>query len=593
MAFIGVRASESLSRNEYDYVSLGEKHKGQYSCNPILEWNSSELYSYIYMRNLYLNKAYKKGNRRAGCLVCPRAAERNEYMARVCYPNEFDSLMNNIREVYAHNFQSEKKLDEFIRNGGWKARKNGRDLPFELNYKEKSDARSFYIIIDNPKTDWRQWIKTIGVIKNDRSPYIIDFRGDEYKFEVKENDKHIELKYDVSLAKKAPLFTKLLKNVFRKTACCIGCKECEADCHNGMLHMKNGNVIVDDGCMHCSQCHKVDKGCLVYKSLEMPKGGTRMGKTQSLNCFSHHAPKMEWMEQYFAFKNEFKEKNISDEVVRFYSGMLNEIFLCLWYQDVRIVIGAFRINNVTSTEFSHVYDNLTPENKKILSEKECLEYYSSLPVYPLGDIRDYLILLGFLFDMNLEEIYSEELHKQVTENQLELVRKSAEDTAYETFRVEQYTFYYENKIMNLVSQGDLELLKSGLAEMGTRDTAIIHFTKELHGVSNQARTSLIRCILQHINLKIYDTIKVTELAKQFYLSESALRRRFKEEVGISINEYVNQRKIEESKMMLQSGVPVGEIARRLSFYDLSHYYRTFKKYTGMTPQYFRDTNVVA
>ena len=352
---------------------------------------------------------------------------------------------------------------------------------------------------------------------------------------------------------------------------------------------------------------------------------------------------------------EFKEKNISDEVVQFYSGMLNEIFLCLWYQDVRIVIGAFRINNVTSTEFSHVYDNLTPENKKILSEKECWEYYSSLPVYPLGDIRDYLILLGFLFDMNLEEIYSEELHKQVGENQLELVRKSAEDTAYETFWVEQYTFYYENKIMNLVSQGDLELLKSGLAEMGTsvlpilmssslkteknytiiileklaslaiqvgkdilsviklrnyyirkveeqtefmgvlapRDTAIIHFTKELHGVSNQARTSLIRCILQHINLKIYDTIKVTELAKQFYLSESALRRRFKEEVGISINEYVNQRKIEESKMMLQSGVPVGEIARRLSFYDLSHYYRTFKKYTGMTPQYFRDTNVVA
>ena len=164
---------------------------------------------------------------------------------------------------------------------------------------------------------------------------------------------------------------------------------------------------------------------------------------------------------------EFKEKNISDEVVQFYSGMLNEIFLCLWYQDVRIVIGAFRINNVTSTEFSHVYDNLTPENKKILSEKECWEYYSSLPVYPLGDIRDYLILLGFLFDMNLEEICSEELHKQVTENQLELVRKSAEDTAYETFRVEQYTFYYENKIMNLVSQGDLELLKSGLAEMGT------------------------------------------------------------------------------------------------------------------------------
>ena len=118
------------------------------------------------------------------------------------------------------------------------------------------------------------------------------------------------------------------------------------------------------------------------------------------------------------------------------------------------------------------------------------------------------------------------------------------------------------------------------------------FTEELHGVSNQARTSLIRCVLQYINLKIYDNIKVTELAKQFYLSESALRSRFKEEIGVPINEYVNKRKIEESKMMIWSGIPAGEIARRLSFYDLSHYYRTFKKYTGVTPQQFRDTNII-
>jgi AraC-like DNA-binding protein len=85
---------------------------------------------------------------------------------------------------------------------------------------------------------------------------------------------------------------------------------------------------------------------------------------------------------------------------------------------------------------------------------------------------------------------------------------------------------------------------------------------------------------------------VTELAKQFYLSESALRSRFKEEIGVPINEYVNKRKIEESKMMIWSGIPAGEIARRLSFYDLSHYYRTFKKYTGVTPQQFRDTNII-
>ena len=325
MAFIGVRASESLSRSEYDYVSLGEKHKGQYSCNPILEWNSAELYAYIYLRQLYLNEAYKKGNRRAGCLVCPRAAERNEYMARICYPAQFNALMDKVRDMYSHNFRTEDKLEEFIRNGGWKARKNGRDLPLKIDYKEKSDAHFFQITVDSPKTDWREWIKTIGVIKNDSSPYIIDFRGSEYQFEVVETNDCLKVRYDIALAKKAPLFTKLLKNVFRKTACCIGCKECEADCHKGMIHMHDGKVTIAEGCVHCSQCHKVDKGCLIYKSLELPRGGTKMGKTQSLNCFSHQAPTLDWMEQYFTFKNEFKDKNtLGSQMFSFFKRFLKD-----------------------------------------------------------------------------------------------------------------------------------------------------------------------------------------------------------------------------------------------------------------------------
>ena len=86
------------------------------------------------MRNLYLNEAYKKGNRRAGCLVCPRAAERNEYMARVCYPNEFNHLLDAISSVYKENFPSEKKLDQFMANGGWKARKYGRDIFIPVIY---------------------------------------------------------------------------------------------------------------------------------------------------------------------------------------------------------------------------------------------------------------------------------------------------------------------------------------------------------------------------------------------------------------------------------------------------------------------------
>ena len=325
MAFIGVRGSESVSRNEYDFISLGEKHKGQYSCNPILEWNSAELYLHIFKRNLYLSDAYKKGNRRAGCLVCPRAAERNEYMARTCYPEEFNHLLDLITESYKATFTSEKKLQEFISKGGWKARKNGRDISIPVGYEEKNKKDAGYICVSDARTQWKEWIKTVGVLKTDHSPYIIDFRGTEYSIDVNEGDNSLEVKYSLALTKEAPLFIKLLKNVFRKAACCIGCRECEADCPYGMLSVKDGVVKVADGCHHCSQCHKAEKGCLVYKSLEMPKGGNKMGKTQSLNCFSHHAPKLDWLEQYFEFKNEFNEKNrLGSNMFSFFKRFLRD-----------------------------------------------------------------------------------------------------------------------------------------------------------------------------------------------------------------------------------------------------------------------------
>lgn len=310
MAFIGVRASESVARSGYDYISLGEKHKGQWSCNPILDWNSTELYAYIYSENLYLNKAYTKGNRRAGCLVCPRAAERSDYFARKCYPKEFDQLISAIRSGYEGHFASEANLDQFVTNGGWKARKNGRDLNILSNYEEMEESRKLIIKITNPRTDWKQWIKTIGILQSEVSPYCIETKNGIFEFEVEESDGKLKISLDSAIVKSAPNFIKLFKNVFHKTALCIRCGVCEADCHNGAIHMENGVLRIDDTCKHCSMCHKVERGCLVFKSLERPKGVSSMNKkNKSLNCYSHHAPKMDWFVQFFKYKETFAENH--------------------------------------------------------------------------------------------------------------------------------------------------------------------------------------------------------------------------------------------------------------------------------------------
>lgn len=325
MAFVGVRASESVSRSEYDYVSLGEKHKGQYSCNPILEWNTAELFCYIYSQNLMINDAYKKGNNRAGCLVCPNVSEKNAFFRSVCYPSEVNKYMTFITEMYKETYPSADRIKEFMEHTGWKARMNGRDVSVNISCSESSTKDEQIIKVRNPKTDWKEWIKTIGVLVSENSPYKVAYKGNEYEFKINFLPQG---GYDViisnQLAKSDPVFVKLLKNVFHKAGCCIGCQECEADCHNGYIKMDNGKVTVSNLCHHCSQCHKVDRGCLIYKSLELPKGGIKM-ESKSLNCYSTHAPKMEWIKQYFTYKDEFESKNdLGSQMISFFKRFLRD-----------------------------------------------------------------------------------------------------------------------------------------------------------------------------------------------------------------------------------------------------------------------------
>ena len=324
MAFIGVRASESLARSEYDYVSLGEKHKGQYSCNPILEWNSAELFLYIYANDLLLNDCYKKGNNRAGCLVCPNVSEKNAFFRKASYEKEMNAYFDIISELYKDSLGSDLKLQEFLNNTGWRARMNGRDISIKLNYDESVTRSKTELSISNPKTDWREWIKTIGVLQNDYSPYLIEFRGQVLSFQLEEEENKLKVIIDSDTCRKHPIFVKLLKNVFRKAASCIGCRECEADCHNGCLHIENGEVHITNDCRHCSECHKVDNGCLVNKSLVMPKGGMGMAQ-KSLNCYSTHAPKIEWINQYFRYKNEFDANHdLGSQMYSFFKRFLRD-----------------------------------------------------------------------------------------------------------------------------------------------------------------------------------------------------------------------------------------------------------------------------
>lgn len=280
--FVGVRAEESLKRADYTFESYGKKQKGQHSQNPILDWTSAEIWLYIFSRALPINNAYKKGNTRAGCLFCPMGRGKADSFRRMSYPDEIEKYTAIIR-----NMVDDNHIETYISNGGWASRKNGRDIKNnQERYLESKRDGKMVIRVINPQTDWREWIKTLGELPFD---YNVCTTPDGYEvcFPVEHNKTTVG---------------KYFKQVFHKAAYCIGCRVCEVNCSFGCIDFLNGLKITD--CRHCQQCHKIDEGCLMYHSLQQPKNGGRVMKN-SLNSYADHAPKPEWIENFFETGKEF------------------------------------------------------------------------------------------------------------------------------------------------------------------------------------------------------------------------------------------------------------------------------------------------
>lgn len=82
-----------------------------------------------------------------------------------------------------------------------------------------------------------------------------------------------------------------------------------------------------------------------------------------------------------------------------------------------------------------------------------------------------------------------------------------------------------------------------------------------------------------------ENLSVADLAAMCFLSESYFRSRFREFSGCSPTDYRNRLRIAKAKELLASSLWTTDlVAEALGFYDTSHFYRVYKKMTGITPR---------
>jgi len=94
--------------------------------------------------------------------------------------------------------------------------------------------------------------------------------------------------------------------------------------------------------------------------------------------------------------------------------------------------------------------------------------------------------------------------------------------------------------------------------------------------------------ISHIVMNLHTPLSVKFLADRIYLNSEYFSRLFEQYTGSRPLSYINEKRIERAQyLILTSQAKYIEIARMTGFESLSHFSRTFKKVTGMSPKAYR------
>lgn len=102
-------------------------------------------------------------------------------------------------------------------------------------------------------------------------------------------------------------------------------------------------------------------------------------------------------------------------------------------------------------------------------------------------------------------------------------------------------------------------------------------------ITAAAGDSKIISILQYLNLHLTEQISIDELASRFYISKFHMMRRFKEQTGYTIHNYITEKRLLRARQLLQQGLPVTEACYQCGYQDYSTFSRAYRKCFGASP----------
>lgn len=105
-----------------------------------------------------------------------------------------------------------------------------------------------------------------------------------------------------------------------------------------------------------------------------------------------------------------------------------------------------------------------------------------------------------------------------------------------------------------------------------------------YGGEQSVYQNVSRYIEQHLD----EDLSLDALAREFYVSKYHIAHIFKDNVGISVHQYIIKKRLEACRNAILSHTGINEACYLYGFSDYTSFYRAFKKEYGMSPREYKD-----
>lgn len=122
---------------------------------------------------------------------------------------------------------------------------------------------------------------------------------------------------------------------------------------------------------------------------------------------------------------------------------------------------------------------------------------------------------------------------------------------------------------------------------------IIHLNRimydQRHIKYSEDGNNLYQNLIYYIEEHLEEVLTLDVIANEFFVSKYHISHIFKDNMGISVHQYILKKRLFACKEALLGNANISEVYQSFGFKDYSSFYRAFKKEFGVSPKEFKDT----